>query len=865
MKKYVPRNLPETYPTIGSRAYLDFTIGCFRAIFYYFLVVAICAANHSVDKAGKRTVERLRAIEEKENEREKTEEEKTLDTHCRVRVDASYDEVYRLSTFIMHQQYISYTVAIEEAINACDMTPVPNEDDESSEEESSEDATESDQSDTPAPEEEKKIVHTSIRNWWLFRVFQKYIENHNVPTKHIFWLRVKKNWLLFVYELISFCNHNLLDIIRLINIGMMTVACGTDNFNSLLNILLIIPLTANLKSYCAAPFIAVFLAILLFLEYGLYIVPNKTLLTEWLNMRSMSDQVRNYLMIANISSVYMIPNTITMFCLVIQAQLAREIKNTTEKADMEEKEVELVRMDPESENVDSHEEQRPSLMDELRSWVTLELHNITLVVIFLASVTNTNLLSSVYLIYSLYFLFHPAAMKQVNGKAVRFIKWYAFIHLVVIVIYQLPLFPEPAACQLQGTCIPWMQLIGLSKTVYRSYVGNPTCSLDTSIADEGRTDCPGPYVIKGGILSIVIINIIVNIGVVFSMDFHSQYLVQTSPIYSMVSRHDVKSLLQAAVNNKNLMAIWKKRLVLREKEVTTITSLLYNQLCIILNKVLFVDSQLYAAKDDRFILPPTIESVEETGPYSARLVISVNEKTQPIEETITGFIVGIRKERNDDVPNMKHVDEEVFYPNDDLIVDHQVTLDVTQLKPNCSYYFNVCCLFVQGRTSVATSQSVIHTPPTQNVDTYLWSKIRVKINKYVYDSPYQMQRIETFHYTEPEIDLDELEYSIHEERVREFGSGTKSLSYGKKSPEPKHKLNFTPVTNSEIKELENCDMLLNTQTREQVLEIRSYYRILLRKKSKELGRYDLCRVVNARYFPDKEDQDRSYIRLIVVV
>lgn len=113
--------------------------------------------------------------------------------------------------------------------------------------------------------------------------------------------------------------------------------------------------------------------------------------------------------------------------------------------------------------------------------------------------------------------------------------------------------------------------------------------------------------------------------------------------------------------------------------------------------------------------------------------------------------------------------------------------------------------------------------------------------------------------------MDELEYSIHEERVKEFGSGTKSLSYGKKSPEPKQKLNFIPVTNSEMKELENCDMLLNTQTREYALIISFMYRILLRKKSKELGRYDLCYVVNARYFPDKENPDRSYIRLIVIM
>ena len=196
MKKFVPGQLPTVYPTIGTRAYLDYTMGCFRAIFYYFLVVAICAANHSVDKAGERTVEKLRSIEERENHRPKTEEEKTLEAHCRVRVDDSYDEVYRLSTFIMRYQYLQYTKAIDEAIGACETTPIPIESDESSEEESSEENSDVDSVNTPAPKEQPRTLHSPIRNWWLFRVFQKYIEKHDVPTKQIFWLRVKKNWLL---------------------------------------------------------------------------------------------------------------------------------------------------------------------------------------------------------------------------------------------------------------------------------------------------------------------------------------------------------------------------------------------------------------------------------------------------------------------------------------------------------------------------------------------------------------------------------------------------------------------------------------------------------------------------------------------
>ena len=63
----------------------------------------------------------------------------------------------------------------------------------------------------------------------------------------------------------------------------------------------------------------------------------------------------------------------------------------------------------------------------------------------------------------------------------------------------------------------------------------------------------------------------------------------------MVSRRDSKKALQSVLNRNNLINTWKQRLERRQREVTTITSLLYNQLCIILNKVLFVDKQLYAA------------------------------------------------------------------------------------------------------------------------------------------------------------------------------------------------------------------------------------------------------------------------------
>lgn len=61
-----------------------------------------------------------------------------------------------------------------------------------------------------------------------------------------------------------------------------------------------------------------------------------------------------------------------------------------------------------------------------------------------------------------------------------------------------------------------------------------------------------------------------------------------------MAKRDTKLRVMKVMNNKNLINVWKKRLDLRDREVKTITSLLYSQLCIILNKVLFVDKQLHA-------------------------------------------------------------------------------------------------------------------------------------------------------------------------------------------------------------------------------------------------------------------------------
>lgn len=819
-KRYIQSDL--TVPTESlsffSSQYWKFTLGNFRSIFYYVAILAICGLNYIVDKMGVRLVNKLQELETKAQEENTLQEEH----HCRIKEIKDYDEVYRLSTIITRGIYIMRKEGIAAAVKKYeeDKIVTPSTEEEEKVEEETEEETEVEETEEysdveqpsetlPTPAELKPKIH--VKKPFMLRLFNKYSDKHDIPTTHIFWLHVKKNLYLFLYELIAFFNHNLLDVIRLINIGMMTLACGTDNVDSLLNILLIIGMTVNLKSYTAAPRIAGILCVLLFLEYALYIFPDRELLKEFLHMENMNKQVVNYLMIADISSKYMIPNTITMVCCIIQHQVFKERKQSTEQSteqEIEMKETKSTQIEEGNLTVSTHQ-YRPSAMSIIKEVCTLQLHNIMLIVIFLASVANTNLLNLVYLVFSLFYLFHPNSIKQVNSKPVKYIKWYAYIHLLIMVLYQIPFIPEPSQCEYANSCFAWHQFIGLNKMVYLSYTGNPICQLESLIDPEldHYTNCPHPLSIDGGVLNIVIINIIVNIN----------YLVQSSDYYSIVAKKDHEEEEQRQANFEGLMKIWEKRLNLREKEVNTITSLLYNQLCIILNKVLFVDRQLHANKDEKFILPPTICSVTPSSPYSATIEIETNKMSWPIEESIAGFIVGICKERSDDLPNMNHVDLEVYYPNNEIIHDHHVILEVRQLLPNTSYKFKVSTLFGQGRTSPATTEKAIQTPAIEGIDTYLWSPVRIKINKYVYDNVQQMQKIEGFHAIEPQIDLDELEYHKNENRVREFGSSCITDVEKKEVSHPK--VTYIPITNAEMKELVACDLLINTQTREYVIRL----------------------------------------------
>ena len=173
-----------------------------------------------VEKMGHRLLDKLHSLEPQAND----------DTRaCKVRVEDSFDEVYRLSTIVMRGMYLQRKDEVNSAIEGFNQEKQRAEDEEREIQEAiAAEAVDSDEEASPV-EGEVEVKNRGARRHskepFIFRVFKVYVERHNVPTPHIFWLRLKKNILLFHAQFVSFINNHLLDILRLVNIGMMTVAC----------------------------------------------------------------------------------------------------------------------------------------------------------------------------------------------------------------------------------------------------------------------------------------------------------------------------------------------------------------------------------------------------------------------------------------------------------------------------------------------------------------------------------------------------------------------------------------------------------------------------------------------------------------
>ena len=242
--------------------------------------------------------------------------------------------------------------------------------------------------------------------------------------------------------------------------------------------------------------------------------------------------------------------------------------------------------------------------------------------------------------------------------------------------------------------------------------------------------------------------------------------------------------------------------------------------------------------DDVYILPPTITNVEVISPFSAKVSFTLPEeilnfqqekKSRRDHRLLQGFIVGIRRRRRRAVlPDLRHIEREIFLSLDAVSKNEQsdqniFELTVPHLLPDQTYTLYMCCLFSEGRGAVAKT-SKFKTPKNTEMNSFIWIPIRVKVHKYVYSSIFDMMTIEDIHHIE-DIQVDHTQrdkkntvvFSMDYERMIETSKNTNTFNNENNEGENQNEdetARSTPLTTSELKELEEYDMILNTQKRE---------------------------------------------------
>ena len=234
-----------------------------------------------------------------------------------------------------------------------------------------------------------------------------------------------------------------------------------------------------------------------------------------------------------------------------------------------------------------------------------------------------------------------------------------------------------------------------------------------------------------------------------------------------------------------------------------------------------------------------ITDTEVLSPFSAKIAFTLPEeilrcqqekKSRRDHRFLQGFIVGIRRRRRRAVlPDLRHIEREIFLPLDLVSVNDQniYELTVPHLLPDQTYTLYVCCLFSEGRGAVAKT-SKFKTPKNTEMNTYIWVPIRAKIHKYVYSSIFDMMTIEDIHHIEDIQEdharrdkKDAVVFSMDYQRMIDFSDN--STTFNTQKNENKNEdiyqreektARSTPLTPGELKELDEYDMILNTQKRE---------------------------------------------------
>ena len=265
----------------------------------------------------------------------------------------------------------------------------------------------------------------------------------------------------------------------------MSVSCGSDNIISVVNVLCLWFLTPSLNPTIPPIYISVVnFIVVVFMFVMLAWTGRNSILSslscyglEAINVPSwMGPTASHYLFISDVTSMYLLPNLLNMFFCVLLHQIRKEVYGYNKIGN----------------DYINKSERTP--WESLCSFIFMNITLIIQIFIFLVSANLPNVLTAVYFIFSLYYIVHPEKIRQIDNKPLFYLRVYALIHLIIIVLYQLPIIPD----MYNIGDFPIMSFLGLHKLVMSPYENNPQC-LDMRFFNTLREDtyCSNPVELDG--------------------------------------------------------------------------------------------------------------------------------------------------------------------------------------------------------------------------------------------------------------------------------------------------------------------------------------------------------------------------------
>ncbi|KAK8805823.1 hypothetical protein WA158_002479 [Blastocystis sp. Blastoise] len=510
-------------------------------------------------------------------------------------------------------------------------------------------------------------------------------------TKYKWTDRVYMVWLGFLDVILSiisigyeFINENVEVCVSVVGLIVQSVSCGSDNIISIINCFCLWFMTPSLKPSLSPAIISgVYVVIIIFMFAMLVWTERETWeLNDYLASH-ISPYAPHYFFLKDVTSSYIFINTVNFFFCVLLYQIKKEIYGYNKIGD------------------DYINKNNKTIWETICAFVVCNITRIIQIFIFLVSSSNASLLSSVYFLFSIYYMIKPDKLRQVGNRPLMNLRIFALVHLFMLVIYQFPFFNPVES----DDSFPFLSFLGLHKFVMTSYNNNPVCyEFHLTRSPRGTTYCPSPMEIDG-ILFLSLITALMQI-----LD-----IVQKRPSYKCALKYfDEQEKMESS--NKLLIATTISSYYDELKSNLIETRLYVNKkVNLILEQVTRIQQEMFKKTNSSVLSlsPPPMEmQAFPTSPYSARVMILGHMENNAldnynIQSSLLGFIVSWESQpRNTLLP---HSDGEVFVkPERDE--NGYSYIDITTLLPETQYQFQVYSLYENGRSAPITCPNDVITP-----------------------------------------------------------------------------------------------------------------------------------------------------------